>query len=58
MKKLFAFASKVEIPFVIVIGKKELEANLITIKNLKTEEQVNISMNVEEIVKYIKKRMN
>lgn len=58
MKKLFAFASKVEIPFVIVIGKKELENKEITIKNLKTEVQETIPMSLDKVVQFIKGQIN
>lgn len=55
MKKLFAFASKVEIPFVIVIGKRELANKEITIKDMKAEKQETLPLNITEIVNYIRK---
>ena len=58
MKKLFSFASKIDIPFVIVIGKKELANKEITIKNLRTEEQETIPLKIEEIIAYIKKKLH
>lgn len=54
MKKLFAFASKVEIPFVIVLGKKEIANKEITIKNLKTEKQETLSFDLETIIDFLK----
>ena len=58
MKKLFAFASKLTIPFVIVIGKKELTLKELTIKNMKTETQETMPMDFKKLVDYIKKGLH
>jgi histidyl-tRNA synthetase len=43
--KQFKYAEKKNIPFVIIIGEKELENNTCTIKNLNTGVQETINMN-------------
>ena len=58
MKKLFAFASKTEIPFVIVIGKKEIANKEITIKNLISEKQETLPFDLEKIANYIKRALS
>lgn len=55
MKKLFAFASKENIPFVIVIGKKELASKEITIKNMLLESQETLALDIGQIATYIQK---
>jgi histidyl-tRNA synthetase len=55
MKKLFAFASKAEISYVIILGKQELENKEITIKNLKTEKQETLAFDTKKVIEYIKK---
>ena len=43
MEKQFKYAEKKNIPFIVIIGSKELENKLATIKNLKTGEQQSIA---------------
>lgn len=43
MKKQFAYADKKGIPFVIILGKNEIEQQLVALKNLKTGEQTSLS---------------
>jgi histidyl-tRNA synthetase len=57
MKKLFSFANKLNIPFVLILGKKELEEKKITIKDMKNETQESIDLNSKEILKYLKFRI-
>jgi len=43
--KQFKYAEKKNIPFIAILGSKELEENTCTIKNLKTGEQKTVSQN-------------
>lgn len=43
LDKQLKYADKKGIPFVIIIGPEEAESNSVTIKNLKTKEQFNVS---------------
>lgn len=49
----FKYAEKKNIPFVISIGRKELEANTCTVKNIKTGEQQNIALSEIESFRFI-----
>ena len=45
MDKQFKYAEKKRIPFVVIIGSREMEQNACVIKNLSTGHQENISLN-------------
>ena len=45
MDKQFKYAEKKHIPFVVIIGSREMEQNTCVIKNLSTGHQENISLN-------------
>jgi len=45
IKKQMAYADKKNIPFVAIIGENEIENDTITIKNMKTGEQLNCRLN-------------
>lgn len=53
--KQFKYAEKKQIPFVAIIGSKELEEGIVNIKNLNTRQEykVNISTIAEEVEKII-----
>ena len=55
LKAKFKYADKLEIPYVIVIGDDEINTNKIKLKNMKTGEEKETSMEAEEIVANIKK---
>jgi histidyl-tRNA synthetase len=50
-KKVFTMAEKKDVNFVVFIGEDELKSEHVQIKNLKTKEQKNISMNDIEMMK-------
>ena len=54
LKAKFKYADKLEIPYVIVIGDDEINTNKIKLKNMKTGEEKEISMEAEEIVANIR----
>ena len=49
LKAKMKYADKLEIPYVIVVGKDEVNTGIVKIKNMKTGEQVE--KNIEEITK-------
>jgi histidyl-tRNA synthetase len=51
MKKQMQYADKNNIPYVLVIGKDEIESGMPSLKNMKTGEQK--SMPAEELVEYL-----
>ncbi len=51
MKKQMNYANKNEIPFVILIGEKERQEQVVTLKNMESGEQSSVS--VEELIKII-----
>ncbi|MBI9061533.1 MAG: histidine--tRNA ligase [Marinilabiliaceae bacterium] len=51
MKKQMTYANKNEIPFVILIGEKERQEQVVTLKNMESGEQSSVS--VEELIKII-----
>lgn len=51
MKKQMNYANKKEIPFVLLAGEEERNANTITIKNMESGEQSQLSL--EELIKVI-----
>ena len=53
LKKNLKYASDREIPFVVIIGSKESASGKVTLKNMKTGDQKEIS--IEEAIKEIKK---
>ena len=53
IKSKFKYADKLEIPYVIVIGEDEIKENVVTIKNMKTGEEVKVSNNEIDIIKKI-----
>ena len=52
IKAKFKYADKLSVPFVIVIGETELETNTVSLKNMFTGEQLQIS--IEDAIKIIK----
>jgi len=54
MKKQMAYANKKNIPFVILVGSKEMETGLLTLKNMVTGEQSNAP--VDEIIKTLSEK--
>ena len=52
IKAKFKYADKLSIPFVIVIGETEIETNTVSLKNMSTGEQLQIS--IEDAIKIIK----
>ena len=53
VKAKFKYADKLEIPYVIVMGEDEIQANEITLKNMRTGEEQKVPMNENEIKKCI-----
>ena len=53
MKKQMNYADKNNIPFVVLMGKNEIEQNVLSIKNMKSGEQKE--MGIEEFVDLVKK---
>jgi len=51
MKKQMTYANKNEIPFVILIGEKERQEQVVTLKNMESGDQSAVS--VEELIKII-----
>ena len=45
------------ISLVMILGKRELEEKKITIKDMNTESQEKIPLNVDKIVDYIKNKL-
>ncbi|MGF7232994.1 histidine--tRNA ligase [Arachidicoccus sp.] len=55
MDKQFKYAEKKNIRFIIIIGSKELEENICTIKNIQTGEQQSANLTEVELIKDILK---
>jgi len=53
MKKQMQYADKNQIPFVIIIGKNEMETGQLAVKNMKTGEQE--LMDTEAVISYLNK---
>ena len=53
IKAQFKYADKLQVPYTIVIGEDEIKQNIVTLKNMQTGEQNQVS--VEKAVKLIKK---
>ena len=53
MKKQMQYADKNQIPFVIIIGKNEMETGRLAVKNMKTGEQE--LMEAEAVIRYLNK---
>lgn len=53
MKKQMQYADKNQIPFVIIIGKNEMETGRLAVKNMKTGEQE--LMDAEAVIRYLNK---
>lgn len=51
MKQKMKYANKLGVPYVIIIGSDEVNNNIVSLKNMETGEQLNIS--VEEAIKVI-----
>jgi histidyl-tRNA synthetase len=52
LKKQLDYADRKQVPFVVLIGSKEIETGLLTLKNMKTGEQNAMSVNeISELVK-------
>ncbi len=52
MKKQMNYANRKNIPFVILIGSKEMETGLLTLKNMETGEQFNL--NFDSLINQLK----
>ena len=52
IKAKFKYADRLSVPFVIVIGETELETNTVSLKNMSTGEQLQVS--IEDAIKIIK----
>ena len=52
MKKQFSYADSKAIEFVAIVGEEEMKENLIALKNMKTGEQVKVS--VEKLIEKLK----
>jgi histidyl-tRNA synthetase len=50
MVKQFKYAEKKNIPYVVIIGSREVENNNCVLKNIKTSEQ--LTLNIEELISY------
>jgi histidyl-tRNA synthetase len=50
MDKQFKYAEKKNIPYVVIIGSREVENNNCVLKNIKTSEQ--LTLNIEELISY------
>jgi len=44
LKAKFKYADKLNIPYVVVIGEEETKTNTVTLKNMETGEQENLSL--------------
>ena len=53
MKAKFKYADKLSIPFVVAIGEDEVANNTVSLKNMKTGEQCQVS--IEEAINIINK---
>ena len=53
IKAQFKYADKLQVPYTIVVGEDEVNQNIVTLKNMQTGEQAQVS--AEEAVKLIKK---
>ncbi|MDR2084934.1 MAG: histidine--tRNA ligase [Bacteroidales bacterium] len=56
MKKQMEYANKRNIPFVIIVGENEITANIVSVKNMNSGEQINLSFS--DCIEYIKKHSN
>ena len=52
MGKKFTYADKLNIPFVIIAGKDEVDNGMYTLKDMKSGEQKTLSM--DEILEYLR----
>jgi len=52
MKKQMNHANKRNIPFVVLVGEQEMEANSFTLKNMQSGEQ--LKLNLEDLIKHLK----
>lgn len=52
LKAKFKYADKLKIPYVVVIGEEEKNTKTVTLKNMETGEQENLSL--EEAIRKIK----
>ena len=52
LKAKFKYADKLSIPFVAVIGENEIETNTVSLKNMNTGEQLQLS--IQDAIKQIK----
>jgi histidyl-tRNA synthetase len=53
MKKKLAYADKIGVPFVILVGEDEISSGMFTVKNMSAHEQVKLTK--EQIISYIQK---
>ncbi|MDU8886381.1 histidine--tRNA ligase [Yeosuana sp. MJ-SS3] len=52
MKKQMNYANKRNIPFVVLVGEKELNSQVFTLKNMKSGEQFELSL--DQLISYLK----
>jgi histidyl-tRNA synthetase len=52
MKKQMVYANKKNIPFVVLVGKNEIENNVLSVKEMKTGEQGE--MGIDDLIKHIR----
>ena len=52
LKKQFAYADKKRIPFVVLIGENEMKSSMISVRDMKSGDQV--SMDLEELIQKVK----
>ncbi len=56
LKAKFKYADKLKIPYVIIIGEDEIEANTVNIKNMETGEEKKTKIDINQIIQVIEKR--
>ncbi len=54
LKAKFKYADKLEIPYVVVIGEDEINANTVNLRNMKTGEELKVRLDGDEIADLIK----
>ena len=54
LKAKFKYADKLEIPFVIVIGEDEINANITKVRNMATGEEKEFSLEGKELIEFLK----
>ncbi len=54
LKAKLKYADKLKIPYVIVIGEDEINSNTAKIKNMETGEEIEVELDANSIIKFIK----